>query len=104
MAAPGPPVSPFAWSSPDYLGNRLSVTITFNNSTFALGTVTTVRDAGCLYHNIYFGFGPGGIPDTSSKTFGGVPAGTTTVGSVTLASLGFSVIQDVLGGQITAGP
>lgn len=99
-----PPVSPWTYTAADYAGNTLTVTIAFNNTTKALTSVTTIRAAACLYHNVYFGLGANGIPDTSSKTFGGVPAGTTTVASGLLASLGFATISDVLSGQITAGP
>ena len=99
-----PPVSPSSYSASDYLGHVISVTFTFSNSTLALISVTTFRDAACLYKIIYFGLGANGTPDTSSKAFGGVPAGTTTVGAALLASLGFSTITDVYSGQVTAGP
>lgn len=99
-----PPVSPFVYTAADYQGHVLSVTCVFNNGTLALISVTTLRDPACLYRNVYFGLGANGIPDTSSKAFGGVPSGSTTVGAGLLSSLGFSTITNVLAGQITAGP
>lgn len=105
MGAPGNPVSPWVYQASDYQGNVIRVTATFSNtSPFTLNTVTTFRDAACVYHNIYFGLGPDNTPNTSSKTFGGVPSGTTTVGAAFLSSLGFNTITDVLAGQVTAGP
>lgn len=105
MENPGNPVSPWIYQAADYQGNVIRVTIVFAAaSPFTITTVTTFRDAACVYKNIYFGLGADGTPDTSSKAFGGVPSGTTTVGAALLSSLGFSTILDVLAGQVTAGP
>jgi len=98
------PISPVTFSFADYQRNTIAVTLNFNNATLVLTSVTTTRTAACVYHNIYFGLGANGIPDTSSKAFGGVPAGTATASAALLASLGFSTVTDVLSGQITAGP
>jgi hypothetical protein len=105
VGTPGPLISPVTWSSPDYLGRVISVTFTFDNVTLVLAAVTVTRDAGCMYRNLYFGLGAGGIPDTTAKVFGNVAAGVVAaVPGALLASYGFSTMTDVLAGQITAGP
>lgn len=105
MGLPGNPISPWVYQASDYQGNVIRVTAVFiSTSPFTLTSVTTFRDAACVYKNVYFGLGTDGTPDTSSKAFGGVPSGTTTVGASTLNALGFTTILNVLAGQVTAGP
>ena len=101
---PEPLVSPYVWTSPDYAGNKITATFNFDNVTFVLDTVTVVRDAACVYRRFYFGLGPDGIPDSTAKKIPGVTAVAVAVLPAALALLGFSTINDVLAGQITAGP
>ena len=105
MGVPGTPVSPLTWTSPDYAGKAITASFTFDNVTFVLSGATVTRDAGCMYRNIYFGLGAGGLPELTAKSFPGITAGVVAaVPGALLASYGFTTINDVLAGQITAGP
>lgn len=102
---PVPWTSPVTWSFPDYQGKAVSCTFTFDNATLVLTGATAVTQPGCMYRNIYFGLGPDGIPDTVAARFGNVVSSVPRVITVaTLNGLGFVSFNDVLAGQITAGP
>lgn len=97
--------SPLTWSSPDYAGKAISVTFTFDNVTLILASVTVTRDAGCMYRNVYFGTGTGGLPEATARPFSGIAAGVVAaVPGALLSSYGFTKITDVYAAQITAGP
>jgi hypothetical protein len=93
----------WVYTSADVAGNAITLTVTFDEATLALVSVTATRDPGCLYANVYFGLGADGIPDSTARKIAGV-SGTVTVQAALLASYGFSTITDVLSRQITAGP
>jgi hypothetical protein len=99
----GTQLSPWTQSFMDYLNRAITITVTFNDSTGALTGATIVRAVGCLYGKIYFGVGVDGKPDSTPGVFA-VAVGTTTITTAQLASGGFSVIEDILQLQITAGP
>jgi hypothetical protein len=46
-----PWVSPF----PDYQGNKITVTVNYNNATRAITGATVVRDAGCVFSKLLIG-------------------------------------------------
>jgi hypothetical protein len=103
---PGTPVplaSPYVWSSPDYAGLAITLTVTFDNTTLVIATVTVTVDAGCRYVSMYFGVGPDGVPDNTARKFL-QNAGTVTIKGALLAQYGFALVTDILAGQITAGP
>ena len=102
--APQPPVSPWVWTAGDYQGNTITATVAFNNSTLALTSCTMVRQAGCVYAHVYFGLGANGTPDTTPSQFGPVATGTTVANAAQLAAFGFTSMNQILAGQITAGP
>lgn len=102
MGTPGVQVSPWSAAFPDYQGNAITVTVTFNNSTKALSGATVVRDVGCVYTFLAFGLGPDGTPNTAPARFN-VPVGTTNVTANQLKAGGLNTINDVLALQITAG-
>lgn len=102
MGTPGVQVSPWSASFPDYQGNAITVTVTFNNSTKALTGASIVRQTGCVYTYLSFGLGPDGTPNTAPARFN-VPVGTTAVTAARLKSGGLNTINDVLALQFTAG-
>jgi hypothetical protein len=92
------------WSSgPDYQGNGITITVTFNDSTKALTGATIVRDPGCVWQTIFFGVGADGTPNSTTGQFGPIAAGTTTESAHRLKQGGFNTINDILPLQITAG-
>lgn len=108
---PFPITSPWAYVSPDYAGNVISVTVTFDNTQLTtdntllpLLSVTVHRDPACVYRKLYFGIGPDGTPDTVTRHINNVPAGDTVLPLGPLANAGISTLADVLGVQVTAGP
>lgn len=102
MGTPGVQTSPWMVSVPDYQGNAITVTVTFNNASKALTGATVVRDVGCVFTYLSFGLGPDGTPNTAPARFN-VPIGTTTVTANQLKSGGLNTINDVLALQFTAG-
>lgn len=103
MAGHNAQQTPWVYEADDYLGRKLVCTVTFNNATRALTGATIVRDASCLYAKIYFGVGGDGKPESTARQFT-VPEGTTPITAGQLASGGLNTIEDILAGQITAGP
>lgn len=100
---PGVQQTPWIYQADDYLDRALVITVNFNNASRVLSGATIVRDPGCLYAKIYFGLGPDGTPDTTSRQFA-VPEGTTNISKAQLNSGGLTTIEDILAGQVTAGP
>lgn len=98
--------SPVTWASPDNTGKAISVTFSFDSVTLVLSSVTVTRDAGCAYRSIYFGTGPGGLPELTAKPLPNIAAGVVVaVPGAVLASYGFTTVTDVYASsQITAGP
>lgn len=103
MTTPAPITSPWIWDAPDYQGNRIKITVTFNNSTRALTGASVFRDPECVYKRVYIGLGPDGTPDTSPDTIL-VPDGTTSIPESQLRRNSLATIEDILALQITAGP
>lgn len=98
-----PLISPWTWSTSDYAGKVLSVTITFDNITFSILTVTAHKDPGCQYNNFYSGLGADGTPNTAPAQF--VCAdGDSIIGVAVLNGFGYFTINDLLAHQVTAGP
>lgn len=98
--------SPWQYEASDYLGRRLSITITFNNATRLITGATVHRDPDCMYTRILVGVGVDGGPDSSTHVFG-VPnlEGDRNFGVGAINSVGLSVIEDVFAlGQIAAAP
>lgn len=98
-----PLISPWTYTTADYQGLVLSVTITFNNLTGVILTVAAHRDAGCMYSRFYFGLGADGIPDTAGSQMA-IPQGDSIIGMAVLNGFGFTAIQQALAVQQTAGP
>jgi hypothetical protein len=99
----GPAQSPWVYQAPDYRGNLIRITITFNNATRAITSATVFRDAACVYTKIYIGLGADGTPNSTNKVFS-IPPGTTSVPLSQLSNNGLNTIEDVLALQVTAGP
>lgn len=96
--------SPWTWSSADYQGNTISISIPFNTTTRAILNGSSVtRQAGCVYGHLYIGLGVDGKPDSTLHTFA-VAVGTRTVTAAQMSSVGLSTIDDVMALQVTAGP
>ena len=98
-----PLVSPWTWTTTDYQGLALSVTITFANLTGTILTMTAHRDAGCMYGRFYFGLGVDGIPDTAGSQMA-ISQGDSLIGVSVLNGFGFTTISQALASQVTAGP
>jgi hypothetical protein len=98
-----PLVSPWTWTTTDYQGLALSVTITFADLTGAILTMTAHRDAGCMYGRVYFGLGADGTPDTAAAQMA-VPEGDSIIAVAVLNGFGFTTIGQALASQVTAGP
>lgn len=96
-------ISPWTYTTADYQGRVLSVTITFDNLTGTILTVTAHRDPGCLYGRFYFGVGQDGTPDTAASQMA-IPPGDSVTGVAVLNGFGFATIGQALAGQVTAGP
>ena len=100
----GKPVpNPYVWSSGDFAGNQISISVTWNNGTRTLTGATAARDAACVFKKIYFGVGVDGTPDTTGHVVN-VASGSQNVSSGQLHAAGLDTIDDILAGQITAGP
>lgn len=98
-----PLVSPWTYRTPDYQGNVLSITVTFDNVLFTILTCTAHKDPGCQYNNIYSGLGADGTPNTAAAQF--VCAnGDSIIGVALLNGFGYLKITDMLAFQVTAGP
>ena len=93
-----PNTSPYVEAFPDYLGRALTISVAFDNLTFALGDTTVVRDAGCLWGTLIIG-----DPNGAAKTFA-IAFGTSTVRKQQLHNNGLDTINDILNLNITAGP
>jgi hypothetical protein len=96
-------VSPWTYTTTDYQGRVLSVTITFNGVTGVILTVAAHRDAGCQYSRFYFGLGADGIPDTAGSQMA-IAQGDSLIGVAVLNGFGFTTIGQALASQVTAGP
>jgi hypothetical protein len=96
MAKGDPQQSPWNYTARDNDQRVCSVTLTFNNNTRSI--------TGCRYAQIYPGVGPDGQPDSSPKKFPDIPVGTNPIPLSEISKRGFTVIEDILAGQITAGP
>jgi hypothetical protein len=95
-------ISPWTYTTADYQGRVLSVTINFS----VLGVIisaTSHKDPGCQYGNMYFGLGADGTPDSTPNQVP-IADGDNTIGLAVLNGFGFTTIQQVLGVQATAGP
>lgn len=95
--------NPWVYEAGDYQGNMIRITVTFDSVTRVLSGASVFRDPACVYHKIYIGLGGDGRPDSTPHVFT-VPSGTTAINKTTLNASGFTVIEDVLALQITAGP
>lgn len=93
-------VSPWTYSTSDYQGKRVTVQITFNNTTLAIVNpgLTGVRDAGCLYDRVLIGR----PSDGTLKVFL-IPEGSFNVGRVQLSNQGFNTIVQVTESNFTLG-
>lgn len=100
---PGTQLTPWTYQADDIDGRVLRVTVDFDNVTRALTGATIYRDAGCRYSRILFGLGADSKPDSTVRKFA-VATGTTVITTAQLSSGGLTVIEDILAGQVTAGP
>lgn len=98
-----PLTSPLVWTFTDYLDRSLVVSVAFNVNNRSLQGVTVERAVGCLYRKLYWGLGPDGTPDSTTRTFT-VPEGITSVSKGQLGSVGLNTLDDVLAVQFTVGP
>ncbi len=96
-------VSPWVYDNSDGLGNDISFTVTYDNTTKVITGCTVFRTPTNPISRIFFGVGPDGTPQTSPQIFA-VPAGTTVVTQAQMAAHGFTTMADVLAGQVTAAP
>lgn len=96
MTRGDPLTSPFVQAFPDFLGRALTISVAFDNSTFALGTTTVTRDAGCLWGTLLIG-----DPNGAVKQFP-VQFGTSTITATKLRNSGLNTIQDILDLNLTA--
>lgn len=104
MARGDVPVSPWIWSSADYQGNKITITIPYDNTSKAiLNGSNVVRDVGCVYGHLYIGLGADGTPNTTTHVFA-VSVGTRAVTAAQMSAVGLNTISDVLALQVTAGP
>ncbi len=101
MGVGGVIVSPWTWEARDYQGNKISITIPFDNTTKVLSNGTIFRDAACVYTTLIVGVGGDGTVESSTKTFS-VPSGTHTITASAMSSKGINTIDDILNLQITA--
>lgn len=92
-------VSPWQYQAGDHLDRRVTVSITFNNSTLAITNpaLRGVRDPGCLYDRVLIG-----RPDGSMKVFR-IPEGSFSVSRTSLLGQGFATIQQVVDANFTLG-
>ena len=104
MGTPGTVVSPWVWSAADYLGNTISVSVVFNNTTKALTSATIARDAACLYGHLYIGTGADGTPNTTTHALTVAAGSSKTYTAGQMSQVGLNTINDILALQITAGP
>jgi hypothetical protein len=107
MAKGDPPTSPWMFydSGGDYLGRKITGTVTFDGTnTLTGGTVT--RDAGCVYTKVIIGpLNLDGTPSAQAKVIdmSGFE-GSRTFTKAQLNSAGLFTVSDILGTQITASP
>lgn len=91
-----PPTSPWVWTSGgDYQGKAITLTFEYNNSTHALGDLTTQRDAGCVWSKLEIGLGG------QRKTIT-VPTGQRVFSPAQIqAATGFTSIEQIWALNIT---
>lgn len=91
--------SPFQYSTADYLGRSVTVSVPFNESTLAIINpgLTGTRDAGELYDRVIIG-----RPDGVYKVFP-IPEGSFSVGRAQLANNGFNTVDQIAAAEITLG-
>lgn len=107
MAPQVPPTSPYVYDSGgDYLGRRLTITVSFDNASRLISGAVVHRDPGCVYTKIYVGTGADGTPDSTPRVFGPVPDGDTSIprSQFTKPQVNISTIEDFIAMQVTAGP
>jgi len=95
-------ISPWTYTTRDYQGLTLSVTINFTLAGLII-SITSHKDPGCQYSNMYFGLGADGTPDTTHTQIP-IADGDNTIGLAILNGFGFTTIQQALTAQFTAGP
>lgn len=85
-----PPTSPWVWSSgSDANGNSISLSFVYNESTHALGSLTSTRDAACVWTHLEIGLG------AQKKTLP-VPAGVRVFTPAQIqAATGFTSIDEI---------
>lgn len=101
--AGGPVATPYRWESQDYLGNRISLEVDFDNGTREISGGTAFRDPNCVYRKIYVGTGGDGRPDSSARFFN-VSSGSQNLGRGQFTGQGWTTIEQFIAEQITAGP
>lgn len=95
--------SPWTYTAPDYVGNAITIAVSFDEITLALKGAEASRDVDCMYRNIYIGLGTDGSVDSTPRKIT-IPARTSSVSKAKLSNFGFETIADVMALQITAGP
>lgn len=98
----GPSPSPYTYEGADYLQRRIGVIVEHDNDTRLLTAVTTYRDDGCLFGNIFFGLGENGSPNTTLTQLA-VPVGAANDQLADMLALGFVTVEDVQALQVTSG-
>lgn len=101
--AGGPMTPPYRWESSDYLGNRISLQVDFDNTTRQISGGTAFRDPGCAFKKIYVGVGADSRPDSSTRFFN-VASGSQNLGQGQFTGQGWNTIEQFTAQQITAGP
>lgn len=103
MAKGDPQLSPWAPEFLDYLGRKIQITVSFDNTTKALINAVVHRDSGCLYHTIVFD-NPGDAVKAKRLAAPADGAGDRTYTAAQLASQGLNTITDAMSVQITTEP
>lgn len=98
-----PPVSPYIYKAIDANGLAITIVFAYDNTTRILGNATISRDQGCLYSTIYIGVGGDGAVQSSTRKIP-VPQGASSrpFPQGQLNAIGLTIVDDVLGSQITA--
>jgi hypothetical protein len=104
MGVAQPETSPYFQEFEDYIGRKSRITITFDETTRILSTITLFCDEGCLFPLIAVGLGPDGTPDTSTRMFD-CPEGTKELDAAEMDAVranGMNTIEAFASYQITA--
>jgi hypothetical protein len=100
-----PAVSPYVYEARDFAGNKIHLSVPYDNATKAInGSATLHRDPACMYTHAIIGpiNQDGSLPPGTFTV--PVPSGDSTFTVAQMAAIGLTDITQITATQITAAP